>query len=407
VNRLTKNFAVSWRRSIKAAAIAASVLSLPLARAFYAPIPVLEQGKPLTVYLGGSIYYDTNVFGAESGRVESMVYEVAPSFIFNAGVAQQTFVSLSYKLSIDYIPDRPGSKILPSHDLGARIAHTFSPDTELDVSDSYVISRNPESLLPGIGTVLSGDQSYRRNQLDARLNTTLTRRNGIIFKARVSSYDYDNLDLGHELNRNEFLGGVSLDHTVSPGLKISAEYRYQAIEYTTGGDTKNKFSHFLLFGAEDAINDRTAFTAKAGGEYRERSGDTNVFAPYVELGVKRDYGRGSFVSAGYSYSLEETSTIDLFDDMAVNRFFVNCEQAITPKLTGSVSVDWEPSILEGRRNISPNRNEVNTRVGFALIYRLQDQLSFSATIDLDQINSDQPGRSLSRQRYGVSVKYAF
>jgi len=377
------------------------------ARAFYAPIPVIEQGKPFTVYLSGTTYYDTNVFGAETGRVESMVYEIAPSFVFNAGVAQQTFVSLSYRLSLDYIPDRPGSKLLPSHDVGARIAHTFSPDTELDVTDSYVISRNPESLLPGVGTILSGDQSYRRNQLDARLNTTLTRRNGIIFKTRISSYDYDNFDLGRELNRNEFLGGVSLDHTVSPAMKLSLEYRYQAIEYSHGGETKNKFSQFLLVGGEDAINDRTAFTAKAGGEYRERSGDTNIFAPYAELGVKRDYGRGSFVSVGYSYSLEETSTIELFDDMAVNRFFVNCEQAITPKLTGTASVDWEPSILQGRRHISPNRNEVNTRVGFAMIYRLEEQLSFSATIDIDQINSDQPGRSLARQRYGVSAKYAF
>lgn len=377
------------------------------ARGFYAPIPVIEQGKPFTVYLSGTSYYDTNVFGAETGRVESMVYEIAPSFIFNAGVAQQTFVSLSYKLSLDYIPDRPGSKLLPSHDVGARIAHTFSPDTELDVTDSYVISRNPESLLPGVGTILSGDQSYRRNQLDARLNTTLTRRNGVVFKTRISSYDYDNLDLGRELNRNEFLGGVSLDHTVSPGMKLSLEYRYQAIEYSHDGDTKNKFSHFLLVGGEDAIDDRTAFTVKAGGEYRERSGDTNIFAPYAELGVKRDYGRGSFVSVGYSYSLEETSTIDLFDDMAVNRFFVNCEQVITPKLTGTASVDWEPSILDGRRHVSPNRNEVNTRVGFAMIYRLEEQLSFSATIDIDQINSDQPGRSLARQRYGISAKYAF
>ncbi|HEY9154479.1 MAG TPA: hypothetical protein VIM69_05070 [Opitutaceae bacterium] len=383
------------------------MLSGATAHAFYAPIPVIEQGKPLTVYLSGTTYYDTNVFGAETGKVESMVYEVAPSFIFNAGVAQQSFLSLSYKLSVDYIPDRPGSKVLPSHDIGARVAHTFSADTEFDVTDSYVISRNPESLLPGVGTVLSGDQSYRRNQLDARLNTTLTQRNGVVFKTRVSSYDYDNFSLGQELNRNEFLGGVSLEHTVSPGMKVSTEYRYQAIEYTHQADAKNKYSHFLLFGAEDAVNDRTAFTAKAGGEYRERSGDTNILAPYVELGVKRDYGRGSFVSAGYSYSLEETSTIDLFDDMAVNRFFVNCEQAITPKLTGSASVDWEPSILEGRRNVSPNRNEVNTRIGLALIYRLEQELSFSATIDIDQINSDQPGRSLSRQRYGVSAKYAF
>jgi len=383
------------------------MLSGATAHAFYAPIPVIEQGKPLTVYLSGTNYYDTNVFGAETGKVESMVYEVAPSFIFNAGVAQQSFLSLSYKLSVDYIPDRPGSKVLPSHDIGARVAHTFSADTEFDVTDSYVISRNPESLLPGVGTVLSGDQSYRRNQLDARLNTTLTQRNGVVFKTRVSSYDYDNFSLGQELNRNEFLGGVSLEHTVSPGMKVSTEYRYQAIEYTHQADAKNKYSHFLLFGAEDAVNDRTAFTAKAGGEYRERSGDTNILAPYVELGVKRDYGRGSFVSAGYSYSLEETSTIDLFDDMAVNRFFVNCEQAITPKLTGSASVDWEPSILEGRRNVSPNRNEVNTRIGLALIYRLEQELSFSATIDIDQINSDQPGRSLSRQRYGVSAKYAF
>jgi hypothetical protein len=376
------------------------------ARAFYAPIPTVEQGKLLTVYLGSGFYYDTNVFGGESNRVASMVYQFSPAFSLNAGVRKQTFASLNYRLSLDYVPDRPGTRLLDSHDFTARVAHTFSPETEIDLSDNYQISKNPESLLPGIGT-LSGDQSFRRNQTDGRFTTAISRRTGLNFKARVTSFWYENDGLARDLDRDELIGGVSASHTFLPTLKSTTEYRYQHIQYAVGGAFKDKDSHFLLAGGEYAMNDRVGLSVRVGLEYRQRRGEGDSALPYVELGAKRDYAKGSFVALGYGHSYEETSGVDLFTDTEVNRFFLNWQHVLSPKLVASSSLNWEPSVLRGRRGVSPDRDETNTRVGLALLYRPRENWSFAATIDLDHIRSEQPGRNLERQRYGLSAKYAF
>jgi|GEM_PF-368536 len=381
-------------------------VSSPLS-AVYAPIPLVEQGKALTLYLGSGIYYDSNIFGAETGRLHSLVYQLLPSVAFNASVQKQTFASLNYHLSLDYFADRPGKKLLDSHELVARVAHTVSPETEIDISDSYQISKNPASLLPGVGTLVNTDQSYRLNQIDGRFSTTLTRRNGLLFKTRVTSYSYVNDVLARDLDRDELLFGASAVHTLLPTLKSSIEYRYQQINYDRGGDTKDKRSNFLLGGVDYAVNERIAVSTRLGGEYRERKSDRSQLSPYAELGIKRDYGRGSFVSLGYSYSIEETSDVRLYTDMLVNRFFFNWQHVLTPKLTATASLVWEPSILRGRRGLSPDRNETNTRVGTALLYTPAPNWSVAATLDLDRIHSQQPGRGLARERPGVSVKYAF
>lgn len=381
-------------------------LVLPLS-AVYAPIPPVEQGKAITLYLGSGVYYDTNIFGGEDDRIKSLVYQLMPSLAFNASLQKQTFASFNYRLSLDYVAERPGKKLLDSHEFLARIAHTFTPETEIDLSDSYQLSKNPESLLPGVDRLLNSDQSFRRNQLDGRFSTSLTRRTGILFKSRVTSYRYESAPLAEGLDRDEIVFGAIAAHTLLPTLKASAEYRYQTIRYDLDGNFKNKQSHFLLGGSDYALNERVAVSLRLGIEHRQRKSNRNEVAPYVELGAKRDYGKGSFVSIGYSYSLEETSGIELYTDMVVSRFFVNWQHILTPKLTGTASLVWEPSTLRGRREISPDRNETNTRLGTALVYRPGGNWSVAGTLDVDRIHSQQVGRSLARERLGVSVKYAF
>jgi hypothetical protein len=92
----------------------------------------------------------------------------------------------------------------------------------------------------------------------------------------------------------------------------------------------------------------------------------------------------------------------------VHRFFVNVQHVLTPKLTSSASLVWEPSTLQGRTGVSPNRRETNTKLGTALVYRPgAGDLSLMATIDVDRVHSEVVGRGLKRERYGVSARWAF
>ena len=388
-------------------AVAVMCLASVRGLAVYAPIPEQEQGKLLTIYATAGAYYDTNIFGAPADERSSMVYQVSPRFVFNLSATDQTLVSASYQLSLDHFADRPGKRLLDSHTASATLRHTFSPRLEAELSDTFQLSKNPESLLPGLSTVLNTDQSYSLNQLDGRLAANLTKRTGLTLKARAATFAYDNESLAVELDRSEYLVGLAATHVLLPEIQAVAEYRHQTIRYTDGGGTKDKDSDFALMGADYVINTRAALSGRLGAEYRRRKGAADETLPYAEFAVKVDYGKGSYLSAGYGFSVEEVSNLDVYTDMAVHRFFANVQQVLTPRMVVTGSASWEPTRLNGREGISPDRDETNTKVGMAAVYRLSTLWTVSATLDRDDVSSDDPGRQLKRSRGGLTARWVF
>lgn len=379
----------------------------PSAFGVYAPVPEQEQGKALTFYLGSSISHDSNIFGASDGGISSMVYQLDPGLTFNASVGPRTFASAAYRLSLTHVPDRPGDKTLDSHEASARVAHTFTPLTEIDLSNTFQVVRNPQSLLPGVARVVNTDQSYRRNQADLRFASGLNQRTGLAFKFRSTHFAYEEASLGRSLDREEYLGGLAATHLLLPGLQMLAEYRHQEIRYVTAPETKDKRSDFALVGVDRDFGTRGAVSARLGVENRRRRSEDRESSPYVELGLKYDHAADSYVAAGYSYSIEETSNIELYTDIAVSRWFVNVQQKLLAKVSATGSVTWEPSKLRARKGRGGDRDETNLQLGLALIYRPARNWTAALTFDRDNITSDDPSRQLKRTRTGANLKYVF
>ena len=111
--------------------------------AVYAPIPEQDQGKAWSFEVAGTVMHDSNIFGAPTGAISSTIYSLAPKVDFNASVTDQTFVSASYLLSLDHFSNRPGKKTLDSHTLIGRLAHAFPPSTNIDLTDSFLVQKNP------------------------------------------------------------------------------------------------------------------------------------------------------------------------------------------------------------------------------------------------------------------------
>ncbi len=377
------------------------------ARAVYAPIPFFEQGKALTLYADTGAYYDTNIFGAARDERSSLVYQFSPTLAFNYSAGPRTFFSANYRLGLDHIVDRPGDKTLDSHQLTLRGAHTFSPRLEIDLSNNYELTRNPASLLPGVGTVLNTDQSYERNQFDARVSSNLTKRIGVVFRGRASMLAYENEPLGRQLDRDEWVLSAAGNYLVSPRLKAAAEYRHQAIAYAFDGQLKDKDSDFILVGADYAPGEKLALTGRLGAEQRRREAEGDSTVPFVELGAKYDYAKGNFFAMGYGYSIEEVSNIDRYIDRLANRFFANVQHALTPKLTMTVSTEWELATLTGRSGVSPDRDETNLRLGTTLTYALRPRLSVAASVDYDDVSSEDNDRDLNRLRIGLTVRLVY
>jgi len=375
-----------------------------VAQAGYAPVPTTDTGKVFTLSLGAGVTRDTNLFGSSQNAIESMVYRLTPKAAYAASVTDQTFVSASYQLTVDQFDNRPGEKTLYSHDLIARLAHAFSSATNLSFTEVFVVAKNPEALLAGIP--VNTDQSFQRNQFDAVFVTAPSKKTGLTVKARSIYFDYRSAALGRSLDRTENLFGVAGDFAVLPEVKAVAEYRHQDVTYKNSSDTKDKKSDLLLAGADYAAGPKLSASTRLGVEFRRRSTERSSTVPYAEFSGKYDYAQGAFVSAGYVSTLEEASDVVRFTDTRVNRFFVNLQHPLTPRIIASGSVTFEPSQLQGRRGQS-NLDEETVRLGAALTYVAAKNWSLAATYDYDRISSDDAARKQERHRAGLSATYAY
>jgi predicted porin len=286
----------------------------------------------------------------------------------------------------------------------ARVAHSFTQATTIDVTDNFSIERNPESDLAGVP--INSNQSFNNNELDATFETDLTAKAGLKIKAQSVIYHYEAARLGTSLDRTENLFGVSGDYAVLPELKTVGEYRHQIIDYRLAVGNKDKDSDFLLAGADYELAKKVTASGRVGFEHRHRDAERDESAPYAELTTKFDYAQGSYLSAGYVYTLEESSNVDLYTDTQVNRFFVNVQHALTALITASGSLDYEPSQLKGRRG-TPDVNETTTRLGFALSYLPTKNWTISLSYDHDNVSSGDPTRGQVRNREGLNAKYSF
>jgi len=375
------------------------------ARAVYAPIPDQEQGKDLSLSLLSGISYNTNIFGASTDPIGSFDFEVSPKVSFNSSLTDQTFFSAFFQPTLDYFDSRPGKKTVYSQVVNARIAHSYSKTSVLDVTDNYAYDQNPEVLLNGVA--VNTDQTLQSNDFDGRYSFSPVEKLGMVLKARSDYFDYINPGLGGELNRFENLYGMEFDYSLLPDLKIAGEYRHQDVDYQTDPSDKNKHSDFLMAGFDYTASEDLSASVRVGAEYRHREGGLpDETSPYAEVSAKYDYAKGSFVSIGYTYSIEESSDPVLFEDENVSRFFANIQHAFTPLIVGSASFDYEPA----RLNALPGQADIDedtTHAGVALTYLPTKNWRLTASYDYDFVDSGLSDRGLERSRVGVSATVTF
>lgn len=377
--------------------------ALPL-WAVYAPIPEQEQGKDLVMSVKGGLSYDSNIFGAATNERDSVIWTVAPRLAYNTSLTAQTFFSAGYGLTLDHFDKRPGDKLLDSHEASVRLAHAFSKATTIDLNNLFLVSRNPESLLPG--QTLNTNQSFTRNQFDGRFVTPLTAKVGMTAKLRAVLFDYHDAQLGRSLDRTETLYGVSADYAILPEVKGVAEFRHQDVFYRKIGESKNKRSNYLMGGIDYDIARKVSLSGRLGAEWRERKGEGDTTAPYAEISTKYSYTEKSFFAAGYAYTIEETSDPERFTDTKVHRLFANVQHSLTALIVASGSLTYEPSTLQGRRGTT-DVSEKNLRGGAAISYLPTKNWTLTAGYDYDRVRSDDASRKLERQRIALSALFTF
>lgn len=384
-------------------------LCLPVvsALAVYAPIPIQQQGKALSFALEAGEYYDSNIFGASTGRVSSFVTEVKGRVIGNYSATDQTFISGYYELQYLYFENRPGKKNLFNNFLGASLDHTFGPTLFLSISDDFAIVDNPESAVVAAGPIQT-DQSYIANFLNASLTWQVTERTSLINKYRNTYYDYDDSTLAQQLDRMEHLYGLQVDYLLQPRWTLVGEYRFEYNDYRNNAVPKNNFSNFLLAGFNYQLLQEVMIMVRTGVDFRNRDSAPNETSPYGEITAVYQFAERSFVSGAFTYGIFETMDTQQFYDSEDAIFLVNSEVFVTDFIALSGSVLFQYSQLQGRPgNGFGDADERTVRTGAGISYLPTPNWAFIATYDYDFVNSDVPSRNQVRNRVGVSARYTF
>ena len=148
-------------RTMKRVITSAGLVALGTAglHAAYAPgLSSMETTKPWSVAATLRGFYDDNYTTAPHGSPRySWGYEVSPSAKVNI-TSDQTYFGLNYTYGLMYYAERPDHKYDQSHIVNGLLNHAFSERYTVDVSDTFVVSQEPDIVDPTLAN------PYRSNQ---------------------------------------------------------------------------------------------------------------------------------------------------------------------------------------------------------------------------------------------------
>ncbi len=301
--------------------------------------------------------------------------------------------------------NRPSDDTLINNILGINVYHSFAPNINFQIDDTLSLIDNPESLLVG---VLQSNQSLNQNLFNVRLNADFSEKHGAVFKYRNTNFAYDDNGLAELLDRNQHLIGVEGNFNHTPLMTFVGEFRYQDINYDQSGLEKNSDSIFFLGGINYNPDEKIDIRGRFGVEDRDRISSSDNTSFYGEFTGSYRYQEESFLSAGVTYDIRETSNPLNFTDDEVLSLFINAQHTFSGAFTISGSVLYNASeLLQRDPTAGPNVEDDTVRVGFGLTYKPSDNLAIIIDYDFDNTTSDDPVREENRHRVGINFRYTF
>jgi hypothetical protein len=429
--------------SVGLAAIGASGIESASAQALVAP----DASKPWSVAVTLRGFYDDNVSTLPNNAPvppgehrDSYGFEVSPSAALLWSV-EQTTVNLGVLYSLKYYDNKPINSTDhsdQSFSFNAGVNHSFSEETKLRVSDSFVIGQEPDMLRAGstFSTFqrISGDNI--RNYGSIGLETQITPQFGIGAGYDNAYYDYKNSGVTYDnfgdivpslsgvLDRIENRAHVEFFWRLNPETKLLLGYQFSDVGYTSdeliGGQLfglvdpiyardRDSRQHTIYVGAEHSFTPELTGAVRAGGSYTEYYNDSNAdhqYTPYVNASLRYSYAPESHLEAGFSYDRSPTdvvgnglSTATLDAESAV--VFVDLTHRITPFLFATLTGQFQNSKYNG--GVYDGKEEQFYLAGINLEYRFTHYFSAHAGYDYDRLESQDIGRTFDRNRVYIGI----
>lgn len=363
-----------------------------------------RTGKPFTVSATLREGYDDNVFTSDTNQVESWITSIEPAILFDYPM-DQTLLSFRYGFTGKFYVDRPGNDFDYNQDFTARIAHTFSPNFDIDVRDHFKYGQESQIGAGAITQRRLGDNYV--NEFSAAGTAKWTERFSTLTTYRNNYQHFVDTGLGDVNNYDENALGNDFRISVLPTTTAVINITGDRIDYET--ISRSNTGVIASVGADYYINPVWLLSGRAGGEYRtyDNSAFSDQLSPYASLDTIWNYAPRSSVKFSYQHTTAVTDVAS-YANAETDQFSVGITHYITPKINVGGDIQYVLAQYETRDSFTPVANDLdedtanfNLRAG----YEFNEYLSFLAGYTYSFVSSQLgAGRDYDRNQVWIGVR---
>ncbi len=401
--------------------------------------------KPWTLSATLRGFYDDNINSSPDNKQDSFGEELSPAATF-AFSTEQTTVNLGYVYSVKhYDKEQAGasSHYDQEHSFNGSLIHSFNPNDQISVSDSFVIGQEPDFIRAGnsFSTFQFVPGFNKRNYGAINFDGKATRKLGYEIGYDNAWYDYSDSaspnpnvlpiipSTGGVLNRLEHGAHAEIRWELQPETYGVVGFRFRETDYTADqiigqdpvttdfvfSDVRNSRLYAPYIGVIHTFNPELSASANVGANYADYYNDSSTsgnWSPYAVVSVKYNYGPESYVSAGFSEDRNATDVATfanngkITQDQETSVVFATINHRFTPKIYGNVTAQFQNSVFNG--GSADGESEQYYLVGLDLEYRFTPNFSGHVGYNYDDLASNSTlGRGFDRNRVylGVTASY--
>jgi hypothetical protein len=404
-----------------------------------------DNTKPWSVGASLRGFYDDNYTTSPDGptKRDSFGATISPSVSFKFPM-DQTTVGFRYIYGATWYQDRQdldsGNDAWDqSHEIDALFSHAFNSRYTLDVSDSFVISQEPE-LINSSGPVTfpyRTEGNNIRNHGEITLNGGLTKRLSFVLGYQNNFYDYENEggnafapSLSGLLDRIEHEALFNLRFQALPKTVLVGGYNYKQVNYTSdedvafdglnarSADSRDSRAHIIYVGADQNFTKDLILSFRGGVQFTEyynapssEPNDGNT-SPWGNISLTYNYLPGSSVQVGFTHARNQTDVVtpntangSITSDQETSLIYGTINHRFTPKLSGRLTAQWQDSEFYG--GLDDGLAETFFDVGVNFTYHFNQYFSGEVGYNYSKLDSDAAGRDYDRNRVYLGVSAAY
>jgi len=387
-------------------------------------------------------FYDDNYETAPNGvKRGSFGFEVSPQLEFNVPL-QQTELGMRYIYGLYYYQKREDlgeNPIDQTHQFDLWVDHAFTERWQARARDSFVMGQEPELIDSGtITRRISGNNI--RNTGTLTLNTAWTRLFSTALNYQNSFFDYQNsgattanlatqgASLAGLLNRIEQSVSLDFQWHVAPETVAFFGGQFGAVNYIGDepiainpgivgppiyySDVRDSRSYYAYVGLQRRMLANLSFIGKGGMQYTENYNDNATsLNPYADISLVYTYLPGSYAQIGFTQTQNATDQVTPDANGRItlqtesSTIYASLNHKLTSKLLGTVIGRWQHSVYN--QGLYNNQAFDYYNLGVNLSYSFNEHFSVDAGYNFDNIVSQIPGNSYTRNRIYLGVTAAY